>query len=97
LLEFAVHFDVRNLAHALPMQMGVMPLRHPGRVANPGFASHRCFHCQPPSDAAGAGMRKAHLPMHTLSLNGFSTCAAKFTARALTKVKTTPNFGGVRR
>jgi hypothetical protein len=40
-------------------------------------------------------MRKAHLPMHTLSLNGFSTCAAKFTARALTKVKTTPNFGGV--
>jgi hypothetical protein len=42
-------------------------------------------------------MRKAHLPMHTQSLIEFSTCAAKFTASALTKVKTTPNIGGVRR
>jgi len=42
-------------------------------------------------------MRKARLPMHTLSLSEFSTCAAKFTARALTKIKTAPNFGGVRR
>jgi hypothetical protein len=42
-------------------------------------------------------MRKAHLPMRTLSLDEFSTCAAKFTARALTKIKTAPNIGGVRR
>jgi hypothetical protein len=42
-------------------------------------------------------MRKGHLPMHTLSLNEFSTCGAKFTARALTKIKTAPNIGGVRR
>jgi len=42
-------------------------------------------------------MRKAYMPMRTLSLNGFSTCAAKFTASALTKIKTAPNIGGVRR
>ena len=42
-------------------------------------------------------MRNAHLPMRTLSLDEFSACAAKFTARALTKIKTTPNIGGVRR
>jgi hypothetical protein len=94
LLECVVHFDVRNLAHALPVHMGVMPLRHPGRVANPEFASHRCFHCQPPSHAAGAGTRKAHPPMRTLSLDEFSACAAKLTAGALTKIKTMPNIGG---
>jgi len=42
-------------------------------------------------------MRKAHLPMRTLSLNEFSACAAKFTACALTKINTAPNIGGVRR
>jgi hypothetical protein len=38
-------------------------------------------------------MRKAHLPMRTLSLSEFSTCAAKFTVSALTKIKTMPNIG----
>jgi hypothetical protein len=38
-------------------------------------------------------MRKAHLPMRTLSLDEFSACATKFTASALTKIKTTPNIG----
>jgi len=32
--------------------------------------------------------------MRSLSLDEFSACAAKFTARALTKIKTTPNIGG---
>jgi hypothetical protein len=32
--------------------------------------------------------------MRTLSLNEFSACAAKFTASALTKIKTAPNIGG---
>jgi len=35
--------------------------------------------------------------MRTLSLDEFSACAAKFTAGALTKIKTAANIGGVRR
>jgi hypothetical protein len=38
-------------------------------------------------------MRKGHLPMHTLPLDGFSASAAKFTVSALTKIKTMPNIG----
>jgi hypothetical protein len=35
--------------------------------------------------------------MRTLSLDEFSACTAKFTTRALTKIKTAPNIGGVPR
>jgi len=35
--------------------------------------------------------------MHTLPLDEFSACAAKFTVGALTKIKTMPNIGSAYR